>query len=145
MQKKVPRESPCHCINVRRAANALTKFYDRAVEPIGLTISQFSLLNDIRLLGACNKSELAQYAGLERTTVIRNLEALRKKGLVAETDGATRRSRLIQLTDKGEQAIAAGMPLWKQAQVRARDVMGQQLVEGIAQALESIETLAREG
>lgn len=32
-----PVHSPCYCINYRRAANTLTKYYDAAFAPIGLT------------------------------------------------------------------------------------------------------------
>ena len=78
MRKPDTRQTPCHCIQVRRAAGALTKLYDKALEPVGLTVSQFSLLNDIRALGPCSKSALADYTGLERTTIIR---ALRKHAL----------------------------------------------------------------
>ena len=39
-----PVHSPCCCINYRRAANTLTKYYDAAFAPIGLTGNQFFLL-----------------------------------------------------------------------------------------------------
>ena len=77
-----PVHSPCYCINYRRAANTLTKYYDAAFAPIGLTGNQFFLLNSIQQLGSCNKSELAQYTSLDRTTIIRNLDTLLKKELV---------------------------------------------------------------
>ena len=76
-----PVHSPCYCINYRRAANTLTKYYDAAFAPIGLTGNQFFLLNSIQQLGSCNKSELAQYTSLDRTTIIRNLNTLEKKEL----------------------------------------------------------------
>lgn len=47
MPEITPRDSPCFCINARRAAQTLTRFYDQAFTPVGLTANQFSLLNDI--------------------------------------------------------------------------------------------------
>ena len=87
-----PVHSPCYCINYRRAANTLTKYYDAAFAPIGLTGNQFFLLNSIQQLGSCNKSELAQYTSLDRTTIIRNLDTLLKKELVEPAPGANRRN-----------------------------------------------------
>ncbi len=55
MKNIVPGESPCHCINVRRTANLLTRFYDKALAPINLSASQFSLLNKTKEWGLCNK------------------------------------------------------------------------------------------
>lgn len=96
-----PVHSPCYCINYRRAANTLTKYYDAAFAPIGLTGNQFFLLNSIQQLGSCNKSELAQYTSLDRTTIIRNLNTLEKKALVEPAPGASRRSSAIQFSETG--------------------------------------------
>ena len=96
-----PVHSPCCCINYRRAANTLTKYYDAAFAPIGLTGNQFFLLNSIQQLGTCNKSELAQYTSLDRTTIIRNLNTLEKKALVEPAPGASRRSSAIQFSETG--------------------------------------------
>ena len=38
--------SPCFCINLRRAASAISDFYDRALSGAHITTSQFSLLRD---------------------------------------------------------------------------------------------------
>lgn len=136
------KESPCYCIKVRRGANALTKFYDRALEPTGLTTSQFSLLNNIKRLGGGSKSALAQQAGLDRTTIIRNLEALRGRGLVEEAPGENRRGNLIRLTALGEAAVAEGMGPWKRAQKQLKAAVGPERLEEFLQVLTEIEALS---
>lgn len=141
MPKTAPRDNPCHCINVRRAANALTKFYDRAFAPIGLTTNQFSLLNDIRLLGCCNKSGLAGYSRLDRTTVIRSLKILREKGLIEDATEAGSRSKGVRLTEAGRLALAEGMDGWKQAQGRIESLLGSGKIEALKEILTDIETL----
>ncbi len=142
MNQPEPRSSPCYCIQVRRAANALTNFYDRALEPSGLTVSQFSLLNDIISLGSCNKSELARYTKLDRTTIIRNLRALQTRGLIAEIPGTDKRNRLICLTDLGKTSVEKGLLSWKEAQRQIRAAIGEEELEDFMKALENLESLA---
>ena len=118
-----PVHSPCYCINYRRAANTLTN-YDAAFAPIGLTGNQFFLLNSIQQLGSCNKSELAQYTSLDRTTIIRNLNTLEKKELVEPAPGASRRSSAIQLSETGK-AFMAGLGIWQKLQEEVQQVLGE--------------------
>lgn len=120
-----PVHSPCYCINYRRAANTLTKHYDAAFAPIGLTGNQFFLLNSIQQLGSCNKSELAQYTSLDRTTIIRNLNTLEKKELVEPAPGASRRSSAIQLSETGSKAFMAGLNIWNKLQAEVQEVLGE--------------------
>ena len=120
-----PAHSPCYCINYRRAANTLTKYYDAAFAPIGLTGNQFFLLNSIQQLGSCNKSELAQYTSLDRTTIIRNLNTLEKKELVEPAPGASRRSSAIQLSETGSKAFMAGLGIWQKLQEEVQQVLGE--------------------
>lgn len=141
MRKIIPRDPSCYCIRVRRAANALTKFYDKAFEPIQVTVSQFSLLSDIKLLKACNKSELAVYAKLDRTTIIRNLNILRERGLIAEAPGDDNRNDLIHLTQLGESTIVKGKILWEQAQAQIKATIGPDRIEDFVQTLKNIESL----
>lgn len=141
MRKIVPGNHPCYCVRVRRAANALTKFYDKKIETINLTISQFSLLHDIKLLETCNKSELAQYAKLDRTTIIRNLNILFKGHYIAEIPGPNNRNNLIQLTDLGESTLTEGMIFWKQAQAKIEEMIGQDDIENFTRILTNIESL----
>ena len=55
-----PRKTPCYCMNFRRIANVLTKFYDNRLASADLTANQLSLLIDIQSIEPCNRSELAR-------------------------------------------------------------------------------------
>lgn len=141
MRRPEPRQSPCYCIQVRRAANALTKLYDQALESAGLTVCQFSLLNDIKVLGRCNKSELAQYAKIDRTTITRNLRVLLERGLVCEQPGTDRRNCRIFLTEAGGNAIAAGMQSWEETQAKIKAELGDERLREFSETLKSLEHL----
>lgn len=144
MPKTEPRDNPCYCINIRRAANVLTKCYDRAFAPFSVTTNQFSLLNDVRLLGSCNKSELAQFARLDRTTIIRNLSGLMEKGLVEDVPGENNRHHNIRLTPAGEAVAAQGMASWKQVQKQIESAIGAENIPVLKQILANIGALDKQ-
>ncbi len=136
-----PTHSPCYCVNFRRAANILTKYYDEAFAGIRLTSNQFFLLNSIAQLGACNKSELAQYTRLDRTTIIRNLSILKKKALIWERPGATLRNNVIELTEAGTAAVLQGTVIWEELQARTRQTFGEENLPTLWQLFASVESL----
>lgn len=137
-----PVHSPCYCVNFRHAANILTKYYDDALAEIQLTANQFFLLVSISQLEACNKSELAQYTRLDRTTIIRNLGVLRKKDLIEEVPGETKRNSLIRLSERGTQSVAAGMVIWERLQAETQAAIGEEALPVLWQLLERIDQLA---
>ena len=111
----------CYCIRLRRAANSLTRLYNKALSETGLTITQYSLLKNILKADGCNKSELAKNTGLERTGVVRDLARLCEAGLVKEIPGPTKRGSLIALTDGGRAVLKAANPRWEEAQTLIRN------------------------
>ncbi len=141
MPKKAPRDTPCYCINFRRAANALTKFYDRAFAPVNLTTNQFSLLNGIQLLRGCNKSELARFSRLDRTTIIRSLRVLREKGLIEDATEAGSRNKGIRLTEAGRKALAGGMGGWERVQKQIESKLGAEKLRVLQEILVDFATL----
>ena len=136
-----PVHSPCYCVNFRHAANTLTKYYDGAFSQIHLTGNQFFLLNSISQLHSCNKSELALYTRLERTTIIRNLSVLQKKGLIEEVPGETKRNNIIRLSEIGEKAVAEGLVIWERLQAETRAFLGEENLPVLWQLLERIDRL----
>lgn len=141
MPKIEPRKSPCYCISLRQAANTLTKFYDKAFAPINLTTNQFSLINAVHLLKSCNKSELAQYARLDRTTIIRSLNILRQKKLIEEIAGASNRNKVVRLTATGEVAVTEGLKIWKQVQNEVKLIIGDENEPALERLLANIQLL----
>lgn len=141
MSKITPGDNQCYCINVRRAANTLTKFYDQAFTKINLTTNQFSLLNDIHLLKSCNKSELAQYARLDRTTIIRSLSILSQKDFIKEVPGINNRNKVIQLTEKGEAAVIEGLEIWEEIQEKVKEIIGVKNIDTLKEILIDVESI----
>lgn len=125
--------SQCYCVNLRKAARKVTAFYDAALAPVGITVSQFSLLRNIARAGSPSLTVLGRRVELDRSTIGRNIRVLERMGFVKTKDGEDQREATVALTKKGEQVIAKGAPLWEKAQARIEAVLGDN-----TRALESL-------
>ena len=102
----------CMASRVRRLERQLTRLYDDALRPHGLTGSQLALLVATQLSGQTTSSEVGRRLDLEKSTVSRNLVRLAAAGLVDVSDG-------LRITARGSAAIVACHPAWRQAQRKA--------------------------
>jgi len=117
--------SNCTCLNLRKAARAVTQTYDKVLRPSGLRSTQFSLLSVIANLQPVGIKDLAKELVMDRTTLGRNLKVLSDRGLLNIGEGDDRRYRPITLTKDGRKSIKLAQPLWQQAQTRLADNLGQ--------------------
>ena len=107
----------CHCQVLRQAARRVTALYDAALAPFGLRLSQFGVLARLQRHGPRSIQSLAAELVIDRTTLGRNIRPLERDGLLcAVADPADRRSRLLSLTPRGAELVAAARPAWKAAQ-----------------------------
>jgi DNA-binding MarR family transcriptional regulator len=106
----------CACSAARRRSRELTRFYDRAMRGSGLRASQFNLLATLIQTGPVPATRLADFLGLDRTTLTRNLRPLVRDGLIIVEEGADRRVHNAAITAKGEEAARNAFPSWRKAQ-----------------------------
>lgn len=140
-RKKENRSSVCNCVNLRRAAHSVTAAYDRALEPSGVKISQFSILKYIRGMAPVNVSDLARAMRLDRTTLVRNLKPLEAAGLVKDSAPTGGRSRRMELTDKGRQILTQANDLWMEAQKSLEEYLGSEKLDTLRELLLKLETM----
>lgn len=124
----------CLCILARRSARSLTDLYDRALEPSGLKVTQFSLLRAIDRMENSSLTDIALATGLDRSTLGRNLRVLEKDGLVSLSQGMDERTRVPVLTVHAKKALRIAQPLWDEMQEK----MAAALPQGTAQQLQKI-------
>lgn len=134
--------SPCHCINLRRANSAVTAFYDRALAPLGLTVSQYSLLVNLGRLGPASVSRLAGKMGLERTTLTRTIKPLLAQNLIEDGSPPDCRDRRLSLTRTGRAKVDEGLVLWEEAQKAFESQLGPTRLSLLNQCLAALEALA---
>ena len=106
----------CACFNTRKTARLLGQFYDRALEASGLRNTQFTALAVVERYGSISITDLARAMDIERTTLTRNLQVLRRDGLLKLGTGVDARSKTVALTPKGRRRLEAALPLWSAAQ-----------------------------
>jgi DNA-binding MarR family transcriptional regulator len=114
----------CACHKIRMAARAVTRAYDEALRPSGLRATQVALLAAVSVEGAMSISALAEWIGMDRSTLTRNLAPLEREGLLAVGDEGWRRSRTLDITPRGRSRLREAMPLWEAAQRRLQRELG---------------------
>jgi DNA-binding MarR family transcriptional regulator len=120
----------CVCAALRRASRAMTQHYERAFRGSGLRATQFSLLAVLTQTGPLPLSALASQAGMERTTLTRNLRLLEDRGLVrVQAAVSDQRVRRVEPTRAGRAAAARGLPAWRKAQVGIAPILRQHKLE----------------
>jgi DNA-binding MarR family transcriptional regulator len=132
LQKNLQAIVGCTCLRMRRATRRVTQVYDRALEPVGLTVNQFGLLG--YLLGASRApaqassiGSIAEWLGMDPTTLNRNLKPLLRKAMVKNaTDPADGRVRIVRITDKGLRTLREALPRWRSAQADVEKAIGGQ-------------------
>ena len=136
--------SLCACMNVRRAARAVTGLYDRVLAPTGLRATQVTLLVALEKAGPIPFTRLADVLGMDRTTLTRNIEPLRRAGLLTRRPGRDRRVRLAVITEKGRKTLSTAIPLWEQAQRQITEGLGAGRWEAIRRDIGRLTALAGE-
>lgn len=131
----------CVCLNVRKAARAVTQLYDEVLQPCGLRSTQFNLLVAVALAGEAPVKRLAEALVMDRTTLTRNLKPLESQGLLTIDAGTDRRKHLVRLTERGHQALVSALPYWEQAQERVVTRLGQAQWQALQASLKAAVTL----
>src|SRR5260370_19239130 len=75
---------PCACANLRRAARAGSRLYNRELRETGLEITQFTILMTLEISGEITQGELGRLLSLDSTTLSRILTPLVTDGWVGE-------------------------------------------------------------
>ncbi len=115
----------CACYRARAAARRLTRDYDDALKPLGLKITQFTILAVIQGYKPTSIASMADSIAMERTSLMRTLELMDKKGWISMSPEGFRRERQISLTPDGEQLLTQALPMWQAAQQRFEKRVGK--------------------
>src|SRR4051794_14840792 len=122
----------CLARSVLSASPSLTRVYNAFLRDTGLQITQFSILAAFKLDRYRPLSHLSETLALERTTLLRNIDLLRRAGLVvarpAEDHAPARsgsRAKRFDLTQAGRDALHGALPAWEQAQQAFDAALGE--------------------
>ncbi len=106
------------------AARMNQQKFDIRLSEIGITRQMWCVLIAVGEQGITLPTEIAAYIGINRTSASRSLRQMAQKGLVARGNGTKdKRNGPITLTDDGQRALAASLPM----SAKVQDEMGQRL------------------
>jgi DNA-binding MarR family transcriptional regulator len=132
-----PGEKSCVCFNLRRAARIVTQFYDSEMRRHGVRPTQASILAVLSAKESWNMTELSDCLGLERTSLVRNLQPLQRDGLVTADGGVRGRRVELAITAKGRKQVEKFMPAWRAAQSATVKTLGEKRWSAILSDLET--------
>ncbi|MGB7196071.1 MAG: MarR family winged helix-turn-helix transcriptional regulator [Collimonas pratensis] len=125
----------CPGFQARATARALTRYYNACFKPLGLTAEQFSLLVGIGAAEGATLVDLANKAGVDPTTLSRNVQNLESRDLVNAQGGRGRAGKRLALTPSGRRLLADAFPLWHWAKVELARRMGDEKLASARQAM----------
>jgi DNA-binding MarR family transcriptional regulator len=143
--RSAPPLLPCACANLRRAARAVTRLYNRALQGEGLEITQFTLLMALNQVGEIAQGELGDALALDSTSLTRMLKLLKDHGWVQAREGLDRRVRLFRLTKSGREKFQQCLPHWKQAQQQLRVSLGEKTMGQMSGILAEVTRVSVDG
>ena len=130
----------CPAWNSRVAARRINQVLDREMSEIGLSAAQLGLIAQIAAAADDTLGALARRAGLDQSTLSRNLRTLERDGLVeiAMVKGDLRR-RAVWLTEAGARRLEAAIPLWRTAQAKLAKRLLPDLAGRLAEETERLD------
>lgn len=114
----------CLATRVRQLSRIITRVYDDAMRPLGITASQYTLLAQLAARDAITAVEIGHELDIEKSTLSRNLKRLLALGHINMDPPAGRRGRGLHLTAKGQAILKDAFPVWQNSQKKAIAVMG---------------------
>jgi DNA-binding MarR family transcriptional regulator len=119
----------CIAVRLRLLNRVVTNFYDDALRPLGLKVSQLNLLVVAAKLGLARPAQVCDTLQLDASTLSRNVERMRAHGWLEVVSDEDARAQPFRVTPQGKRLIEKAVPAWEEAQRQASDLLG---TEGIA-------------
>jgi len=124
----------CIAVRLRMLSRAVTRIYNQALRPYGLTTSQMNILVAIACLGEAKQQDVCQTLHLEKSTLSRDVGRMRSQGWLDDVPGEDRRTALLRITPAGRRLLEEAIPAWQQAQEQATALLGERQVRSFGQA-----------
>ena len=123
--KKMTRLELCNCFAARQASRHLTRLYERHLADAEVTSAQFSILVALDEARELTMNELARALVMDRTTLLRAIQPLRRQELLISRPSADDGRRMVfSLSAAGARRLKKALPLWSNAQQELESRIG---------------------
>lgn len=117
----------CLATRARRLERTVTRLYDAALRPHGVSGAQLGVLVAVALSGDVQPKTLCTILDLEKSTLSRNVALLVGKGWIASQRSG--RAQMLRLTPAGSAVLARALPAWRRAQRQAQRLLPREAVD----------------
>lgn len=128
----------CLAGKARRLSRVITGIYDRALMPFGIKINQASILVFLSRTGEASPGDIVSRLQMEKSTVSRNVDRMRKSGWIEVVERGGRAGQLLRITPAGQKLLVDSHPCWQQAQEKARALLGAEGADSLRLLAERI-------
>lgn len=131
--KRAVRDISSNCLGLRARVveRVVSGIFDRQLRPLGLRITQVTLLTAIARAELVTPRALGQALDLEKSTVSRTLDRMIERGWVETVAVEDARSYGVRLTSLGEDTLQEAYPAWRAAQRELEALLGGSLGSGL--------------
>jgi DNA-binding MarR family transcriptional regulator len=114
----------CLAVRVRLLSRRLSRIYDGALRPLGITVAQLNLLSVIEVVGSAPAGRVAELLGMEISTLSRNARIMEGEGWIVIDVAERGNGRVLTLAAAGGEKLRESKPAWERAQTQARALLG---------------------
>ena len=116
----------CLAVRVRLLSRRLSRIYDGALRPLGLTVAQLNVLSVIEVIDCAPAGRVADLLAMEISTLSRNARIMESEGWITIQRAERGNGRILRLTSAGRQKLRKARPAWDRAQTEARELLGDE-------------------
>src|SRR4051794_15465970 len=135
----------CIAVRPRLLNRVVTNFYDDALRPLGLKVSQLNVLVVTARLGLARPAQVCKILQLDASTLSRNVKPLQAHGWLEVVPDEDARAQPFRLTAQGRRLIEKAVPAWQEAQRRATELLGDEVVGLLDKAARTLRESKPEG
>jgi len=122
----------CVARRLRQVNRTVTRLYDEALRPHGLTVNQLNILAVVMSEQQIRPGQLGQALGMEKSTVSRTVDRMVGKGWIKVAPGQDNRTQLLTATSKGRQLLLAVTHIWDTLQTGILTTGGNNILNMLA-------------
>lgn len=116
--QEIARQMSQQCVarRLRQVNRTITRLYDEALRPYGLTVNQLNILAVVISEKQIRPGQLGQALGMEKSTVSRTVDRMVRKDWLKVSPGEDSRTQLLSVTAKGRKLLLSVTPIWDDLQ-----------------------------
>src|SRR5215831_5275268 len=135
----------CVAVRLRLLNRVVTSFYDEALRPLGLKVSQLNILIVTAKLGLARPTQVCEILQLDTSTLSRNVKPLQAHGWLEVVPEEDARAQPFRLTAQGKRLVEKAVPAWEEAQRRATELLGDEGIALLNKAAKQLRQATTEG